>query len=88
MKVVVLYRSKSDHGTPVEDYAREFEHRTSRKLELIEVDSVQGSALAELYDVMQYPAIIATTDDGVLQNLWQGETLPLIDEVMGYALEQ
>lgn len=88
MKVVVLYRSKSEHGTPVEEYAREFERRTSRQLELIEIDSVEGDALAKLYDITSYPAIIATSNDGKLQNMWQGEQLPLINEVMGYVLEQ
>lgn len=88
MKVVVLYRSKSEHGTPVEEYAREFERRTSRKLELIEIDSVGGTEIAKLYGVTSYPAIIATANDGKLQNLWQGETLPLMNEVLGYALEQ
>lgn len=88
MKVVVLYRSKSEHGTPVEEYAREFERRSSRKLQLIEVDSVEGTELAKLYDVVQYPTILATSDDGKLQNMWQGEPLPLMNEVLGYTLEQ
>jgi len=88
MKVVVLYRSKSEHGTPVEEYIREFERRTSRKLETVEIDTKEGWSLAELYGITRYPAIIATSDDGKLQNMWQGEPLPLINEVMGYAIEQ
>lgn len=88
MKVVVLYRSKSEHGTPVEEYVREFKRRTSRELKLIDVDGKEGWNLAELYGVTQYPAILATTEDGKLQNMWQGEPLPLMNEVMGYALEQ
>jgi len=88
MKVVVLYRSKSEHGTPVEEYAREFKRRTSRDLELIDIDSKDGWNMAELYEITQYPAIIATANDGKLQNMWQGEPLPLMNEVMGYALEQ
>jgi hypothetical protein len=88
MKVVVLYRSKSEHGTPVEEYVREFKRRTSRELKMIDVDGKEGWNLAELYGVTQYPAILATTEDGKLQNMWQGEPLPLMNEVMGYALEQ
>lgn len=86
--MVVLYRSESEHGRNVEQYAREFTRRTSRQLQLIEVDSVEGSELARLYDVTQYPAILATANDGSLENMWQGEPLPLIDEVTGYVLEQ
>lgn len=88
MKVVVLYRSDSEHGRNVEQYVREFTRRTAKPLKLIEVDSVEGSDLAKLYDVTQYPAIVATANDGSLQNMWQGEPLPLIDEVAGYVLEQ
>ena len=88
MKVVVLYRSKSEHGTPVEEYVREFKRRTSRELERIDIDTKEGSHLAELYGVTQYPAILATSSEGKLQNMWQGEPLPLMNEVMGYAIEQ
>lgn len=88
MKAVVLYRSKSEHGRAVEQYAREFERRTDRKLDLQEIDTREGAAVAELYDITQYPAIIATADDGQLQKIWLGEQLPLIDEVAGYILQQ
>lgn len=86
MKVVVLYRSKSEHGTAVEQYVRELERRTSVRLQMIEVDSREGADLAALYDVTTYPAIIATANDGTLQHMWLGQPLPLIDEVAGYAL--
>lgn len=88
MKVVVLYRPVSEHATSVEQYAREFEQRTSRKLELMDVDSKEGTALAELYDVVRYPCFLAITDAGVLQKVWMDETLPLIDEVTGYIIER
>lgn len=88
MKVLVLYRSKSEHGTAVEEYVREFERRTSRKLELLEIDTIEGEALAKLYDITRYPAVVTTSDDGKLQRMWLGENLPLVNEVMGYLLEQ
>lgn len=88
MKVVVLYRSKSEHGTAVEQYAREFEVRTSKKLKLQEIDTVEGDEMAKLYDVTQYPALLAIAEDGHLLKLWQGKQLPLINEVAAYVLEQ
>lgn len=88
MKVVVLYRSASEHGTSVEAYIREFERRTSVTLATYDVDTKEGWNFAELYDITQYPAIVATANDGTLQNMWQGEPLPLIDEVAGYVIEQ
>ena len=86
--MVVLYRSKSEHGTAVEEYVREFERRTSRKLELLEIDTVEGEALAKLYDITRYPAVVATSDDGKLQRMWLGEHLPLMNDVTGYLVER
>jgi len=88
MKVVVLYRANSEHGRAVEEYVREFERRTGKQLDLQELDTKEGSRVAELYDVTQYPAILAVADDGQLQKSWMGEQLPLINEVAGYVVEQ
>lgn len=55
------------------------------KLEVINVDTREGAALASLYDVMQYPAILVLQTDGYAQKIWQGDELPLMDEVTSYA---
>lgn len=55
------------------------------KLEVVNIDERDGIALASLYDIMQYPAILALAVDGSLLKLWQGDTLPLLDEVASYA---
>lgn len=86
MKVVILYRPNSEHGRVVEEYVRDFEARTSvKQLEVLSIDTREGSATASLYDVMQYPAILVIQNDGYLQRSWQGETLPLMDELAAYA---
>lgn len=84
--MVVLYREKSEHRRAVEEFAREFERRTSKKLDLIDIDMKQGSDMAELYDITEYPAVLATADGGSLQNMWMGEPLPLINEVAAYVV--
>jgi hypothetical protein len=85
MKVVVLYRPNSEQGRPVEEFTREFARRyPDVKLEITDIDSREGGALAALYDIMQYPAIMVLRDEGGVQNIWQGGPLPLMDEVMGY----
>ncbi|HSW36895.1 MAG TPA: hypothetical protein VLG37_00840 [Candidatus Saccharimonadales bacterium] len=88
MKVVVLYRPNSEHGTAVEAFIRDFRARhDSSKLEILNVDSREGTALASLYDIMQYPAILALRDDGSLSKSWEGETLPLMDELAYYVFD-
>lgn len=86
MKVLVLYRPNSEHGRLVDEFVHNFEGRhSSVKLELLNIDTREGSATASLYDVMQYPAVMVVQADGSLQRSWIGETLPLIDEVIAYA---
>lgn len=85
MKVVVLYHPQSEHARIVEQFARDFAHQTDKKLELLSLESRDGSAMATLYDVTKYPAILATKDDGSLLRMWAGSVLPLISEVSYYA---
>lgn len=87
MKAVVLYRSNSEHARAVEEFAHEFERRTSKKLELQELDTREGADMAKLYDVTSYPAVLAMSEDGQLLKLWMGERMPLVDEVAGYVLQ-
>lgn len=85
MRVVVLYRPRSEHGRSVESFVQEYAHRyADQRLEVLDVDSRDGGALASLYDVMQYPAILALATDGSLQRSWEGGVLPLMDEVSYY----
>lgn len=84
MKVKILYRSKSEHGTGVEAFARDLLNQQQVKAELIEIDSKQGAELARLYDVVSYPSVIAATDSGELLQMWR-DNLPLMNEVAYYA---
>jgi hypothetical protein len=53
-------------------------------LEVLNIDTREGSATATLYDIMQYPAILVLHTDGYVQKIWQGDSLPLMDEVAAY----
>lgn len=86
MKVLVLYRPNSEHGRVVEEFVHNFQSRLQGyRIEVLNIDSRDGSATASLYDVMQYPAILVLQNDGYLHKMWIGEQIPLIDEVAGYA---
>lgn len=86
MKIVALYRPNTDHERTVTDYQRDFLQRTGQEIELVSLDTVEGSDMARLYDVTSYPALLAVTDEGVLKQMWQSELLPLMDEVQAYTL--
>ena len=85
--MLILYRPNSEHATKVESYVRDFEHQHdlgSKSIELVSVDTREGAATASLYDIWSFPAILAVDMEGRVLNMWQGEELPLMDEVAGY----
>jgi len=84
MKVYILYHPQSDHSRSVEEYATDFERTKSKKIELLSLESPEGADMAQLYDVVQYPAVIAQRDNGELVKSWEGAELPLMDEVAAY----
>ena len=84
MKVIALYRPNSEHARPIEEYARDFERQRGKAIELMSLDTRDGAEKANLYSIMQYPALVAVRDDGQLLRDWQGARLPLMDEVAAY----
>ena len=68
----------------VEEYARDFTRQMSHTIELVSLESRDGAHMATLYDVVQYPAILAVDSKGTLMRAWQGTALPLMNEVSYY----
>jgi hypothetical protein len=88
MKVYVLYRPKSEHERRVITYVHDFlRAQPTRLVRMLNIDSKEGTDMAMLYDITQYPAVLAMTNDGQLQKSWQGD-LPLMDELAYYATDQ
>lgn len=87
MRIIVLYRPQSEHARVVEEYIRDFQRfHPGEKLETFNVDGIEGSKTAQLYGVMEYPAIIATGNDGKMQQMWSGaDKLPLMNDLAYYA---
>jgi thioredoxin-like negative regulator of GroEL len=84
MKVVVLYRPNSETSRSVEDFVKELEKEHKARVDLVSLDTRDGSSTASLYDVMQNPAILVLANDGQLVKDWQGKSLPLKNEVSYY----
>lgn len=87
VKLLILYRPNSEHETTIMSFVRDFQRRyeAGRKVGLVSLDTRDGAAMASLYGVVRYPAILVIGDDGAMANLWEGEPLPLMDEVASYA---
>ncbi len=69
---------------PVIELNHELQVRYGGSMELISLDTVEGSEAAELYGIMQYPSVIAIDSNGMLHKAWADGNLPLINEVSYY----
>ncbi len=85
MRVVIVYKENSDHAREVIDYLRDFKRQTGKMLEEIDPEKRENIGFVEAYDVVEYPTILALTDDGQVVNSWRGTPLPMINEVSYYA---
>lgn len=85
MKVVVLYRPKSEHSRLVEDYVKDLQKQYQANLDLVSLDTRDGTSTASLYDILENPAILVLANDGQLIKDWQGTNLPLMNELSYYA---
>lgn len=84
MKTIVVYKEQTDYAREVIDYLRDFKRQTGHDLETMNPDTADGADFCRAYDIVEYPSIVALSDDGVLQNLWRGTPLPTISEVSYY----
>ena len=84
MKVVVIYKDNTDYAREVTDYMRDFKAQTGHDLETLDPESPEGVDFCRTYDILRFPSMIAISDEGQLQNIWQGTPLPTISEVSYY----
>jgi hypothetical protein len=85
MKVLMLYRKGGQSQALAEDFSADYGRLHPRvELELIEADSPHAQEMVSLYGIVDYPAILATADDGLLLQMWQGQQLPLMKELNFY----
>ncbi len=84
MRVVVVYKQQTDYTRQVDDYLFDFKRQTGRELETLDPETPDGISFCTAYDILEYPTLIAISDDGQMQNHWSGLPLPTISEVSYY----
>ena len=84
MRVVVVYADQTEYSRTVTEFLRDFEQQTGHTLETIDPNTREGTDFCSAYDIVEYPSIIALSDEGQLQNYWKGLPLPTISEVSYY----
>jgi hypothetical protein len=85
MRTVILYHPNSEFAGPSEEFKHDYEARHyGQKVQLVSLETVEGADMAKNYDIVRYPAILVTDDEGVLQKVWQDRPWPALDEVYSY----
>jgi hypothetical protein len=84
MRVVVVYKEHTDYARQVETFLGDFKRLTGHDLEVMDPESLPGISFCEAYDLLEYPTIVALSDDGQIQNQWNGLPLPTMSEVSYY----
>jgi methyl coenzyme M reductase alpha subunit len=86
MKVLIFYRVDSEEHRLVDEFIHEFKRRYPElELTLTDVDSIAGSRDADVYDVVQYPTVIAVSNSGATLQRWAAGQMPLMNEVAYFA---
>lgn len=85
MRVVVVTKDNTDYARRVEEFLTDFTRTTGRELEVMDPETTHGRSFCGVYDIVEYPTVIALSNDGHVQNIWRGLPMPLISEVSYYA---
>ncbi len=83
-KVTMIYKPQGENARMVEDYMRDFYRQTGSELATLDPDTREGADVCRLYDIVEYPSVIAKSDDGQLLSSWRGIPLPTINELSFY----
>jgi hypothetical protein len=84
VRTIIVYKDETDYARTVTDYLRDFKRQTGHDIETLNPDTADGADFCRTYDIVEYPSVIAMSDDGHMQNLWRGLPLPTISEVSYY----
>ena len=85
VKAFILYHPNSENARTIEQYTHDFESVHYAEIDKMSLETKEGAALATLYDITTYPALLVLRDDSrQLVKAWQGLPMPLMDELAGY----
>lgn len=86
MSINIIYRPNSETSSAAEAYANQFEREFSAQIKLIDQDSKDGIRFSQLYDIMQFPALVVVQEDGALVNMWTDrDKWPTLSELSFYS---
>ena len=84
MKVYAVYKKESDHARTVMDWMRDFYHQTGKTVEEVDPETREGESFCRVYDIVEYPTLVALDVNNNLETMWRGTMLPTISEASYY----
>jgi hypothetical protein len=79
----LVFRENSEAARAATEFARDYKTQTNREVEIVNPDDAAGQQFIEVYDIVEYPTLIALGPDGVELAKWR-VNLPTIDEASIY----
>lgn len=85
MKLYVIDRKPSKIRLNVIDLEKQLE-KNGFKFKNLDADSVEGISFNQLYDLVDFPSVVITRDDGQLVQRWQ-TNLPTYNDLIAHLQE-
>jgi len=83
MRLVMVYREKSEVRMAVETFMRDFKDETGGEIEVVDPDTRAGWEFCKAYDITTYPTMLALTPAGTPMRTWRHD-LPTIMDASAY----
>lgn len=84
MRVVCVFRDNQDYTRSVTEWMENFRRQTGYEVEVMDPD--REERFCRIYDIVEYPTIVALDSQGGLREMWKGRDLPLINDVAYYIM--
>ena len=82
MRIVCVFRDNQDYTRSALEWLESFYRQTGYQIEQLDPD--KNPHFCETYDIVEYPTLLALSNNGEVRAMWRGRNFPLINEVSYY----
>ena len=83
-RVVCVFRDNQDYSRSVFEWLENFYRQTGHEIEVLDPD--ENDDFCRTYDVVEYPTLLALSNEGGVLASWRGKMMPLMNEVLYYLI--
>ena len=86
MRVILVFKERSEAAREAFEWMEEFKRRTGREVEQLDPETREGEEFCQARGIMEYPTLVVAVDDGNVVEQWSGRPMPIIDDIMAYVV--